>query len=57
MSRKDYIKIAKAVFNAPIDNDARTYVALELASTLSTDNPKFNRNKFMTACVVEPHGN
>ena len=55
MTRKDYIKLAKAVYNAPIDDEARANVALELSSELKMDNSNFDIRKFMEACTGESY--
>jgi hypothetical protein len=55
VTRKDYIKLAKAVYNAPIDDEARANVALELASELKMDNSNFDIRKFMEACTGESY--
>ena len=55
MTRKDYIRIAKAVFYAPIDDEARANVALELSSELKMDNSNFDIRKFMEACTGESY--
>jgi hypothetical protein len=55
VTRKDYIRIAKAVFYAPIDDEARANVALELAIELKIDNSNFDMGKFMKACTGESY--
>jgi hypothetical protein len=67
MTRKDYILIAKAVkemndraWNMHTAQDrvvARTVVsglAHELVAELGNTNPRFDRNKFLTACGLNP---
>jgi len=67
MTRKDYILIAKAVkemndraLNIPHAHDrmmARMVVsglAHEIATELGNTNPRFDRNKFLTACGLNP---
>jgi hypothetical protein len=59
MTRKDYVLIAAAIkaayqtFDKPSNhaNGAR-HVAHTLADTLATDNPRFDRDRFLTACGV-----
>ncbi len=53
MTRKDYIRIARAIFNSPIDDDARGNIVLELSAELKMDNPEFDSNKFSKACGIE----
>lgn len=55
MTKKDYIAMAKAL------DHSKTYGAgiihkrycQELAEVFARDNPKFNKDKFLTACGVE----
>ena len=54
MTRKDYIIIARAVYNAGMDNNSRTNVALELSRELKGDNDNFDRDRFIEACTGVP---
>lgn len=63
MTRKDYIKLAAAMKEAMQEtarspraiawNDAVTYAAGRVADALASDNPRFDRARFLTACGVE----
>lgn len=50
MSRKDYILIAAEIKDAM---DSKEDIASHLASALKSDNPNFNRNRFIEACGLE----
>lgn len=59
MTRKDYVLIAdtlsnlmKDFNNGGDDSVSLSLVAQELADTLATDNPRFDRARFLTACGV-----
>ena len=57
MTRKDYVKIAKAISNVP-NSDAnetiwKNAVVDELCSIFIEDNPNFDRTRFLTACNKE----
>jgi len=55
MSRKDYIKIAELISHIA---DTKTMavdggtLVVKLAILFREDNPKFNRDKFFEACMV-----
>lgn len=60
MTKKDYIKLADVMrVNKP--NPVNGYQGLitwdrilsDLMVTLKSDNPRFNKDRFMTACGVE----
>lgn len=56
MTRKDYRLLASAIKNtlAPHnDPDTIGNVAYAIAESLQFDNPRFNRDKFLTACGVK----
>lgn len=56
MTRKDYIVIANAIRNfRPFVRDDNDYLLLVnlFCSDLKHDNPRFDRNKFMTATGIE----
>ena len=57
MTRKDYVKIAKAISNVP-NSDAnetiwKNAVVDELCTIFIEDNPNFDRTRFLTACNEE----
>jgi hypothetical protein len=59
MTRKDYQLIAEVIanLNADFNTDGEDTVSLslvakELAEALETDNPRFDRNRFLVACGV-----
>ena len=58
MTKKDYELIASALNNTYLGHKewVRTLeqIAGTLADTLAEHNPKFNRNKFLTACGIQP---
>lgn len=63
MTRKDYVIIAESIkgsinyeksFNNNQDGaNALKFLALTLSSSLETDNPRFNRARFLDACGVK----
>lgn len=59
MTRKDYLLIAEAIQSARLTtkpgdaNAAADIVAVEFARLLAADNPRFDRERFLTACGVE----
>lgn len=58
MTKKDYIAIAEALANARAatgddKHSALTYAANQLAAVLARDNPRFDRERFLTACGVK----
>jgi hypothetical protein len=60
MTRKDYVMIAETLAdlmadfnNGGDDTVSLTLVAVELAETLAKDNPRFDRDRFLTACGVK----
>ena len=60
MTRKDYIKLADALLSA--HNETRTQETREtveltasyIADVLARDNPRFDRQRFLTASGVQP---
>ena len=61
MTKKDYDLIATSIWRAgyitdknafrqKAKEDIRRLIAINLASSLQNDNPKFNKDKFMQAC-------
>jgi hypothetical protein len=54
MTWKDYVLIAKALHSWSQRHAIECPAMLEtLADALQEDNPRFNREKFITACKVE----
>ena len=60
MTRKDYVLIADTLANLMSDFNnggedsiSLSLVAEELATALETDNPRFNRARFLDACGVK----
>lgn len=53
MTKKDYKLIAEAILHSFISWDDTMIVALEFAKMLEKDNPKFNREVFIKACLGE----
>jgi len=51
MSRKDYVAMAEGVRTLP-DPKTRKQTAEFLADICKKDNPRFDRQRFMTACEV-----
>jgi hypothetical protein len=56
MTKKDYVLIAKAIKDAQEfypHGDSRSYsIACYLSDALETDNPAFDRSRFLEACGV-----
>jgi len=58
MTRKDYVLLADAMLKAksavnnwgPESEQGVKYAALTLSDALSNDNPRFDRDRFLTAC-------
>ena len=60
MTRKDYVLIADTLANLMSDFNnggedsvSLSLVAEELATALETDNPRFDRHRFLVACGVK----
>lgn len=60
MTRKDYVIIAETLSNLMSDFNnggddtvSLTLVAHELAEALASDNVRFDRSRFLTACGVK----
>lgn len=58
MTRKDYVLIAAAIAAAEIHamdgaEYARKCIAHNIALALATDNPRFDRERFLKACGVQ----
>jgi len=53
MTRKDYVLIAQTLEQAYyLDNSQRLTIAKDFADKLSLDNPRFDYDRFLTACGV-----
>jgi hypothetical protein len=54
MTRKDYVLIADVIKNLDevIDSYALEVLADNMADALESDNPRFNRHRFLVACGV-----
>jgi hypothetical protein len=53
MTRKDYVLIAEIVVSAYyLDADQKETIAKDFADSLSMDNPRFDRARFLNACGV-----
>jgi hypothetical protein len=52
MTKKDYELIAQAVCDVWCNAQAQQLIAESLAAALATDNPRFNRELFLSACGV-----
>jgi hypothetical protein len=54
MTRKDYVLIATSIECAWYLNDSqRETIAKDFANSLSMDNPRFDRDRFLVACGVK----
>ena len=51
MSRKDFVLIARTVWQSPLDDSAKLVIASELAGALATTNPRFEAGRFIRACT------
>lgn len=59
MTRKDYVLLANAIANGIDDangiNGLTGYAIIQrIADALATDNPRFNRERFLKACHDTP---
>jgi len=54
MTRKDYVETAKILnqFTDSIDSHSFQDLVFEFSEWFSADNPRFNEDKFYTACTV-----
>jgi hypothetical protein len=50
MTRKDFELIAEAIYTAPITE--RRAMAEHMAASLTVTNPRFNRERFISACMA-----
>jgi len=55
MTKKDFKLIAEIISSLDLSENLKHHVALEFASWLPKTNPKFNRSKFMEACMVHEY--
>lgn len=56
MTRKDYILIAEVIATSWHANaEAKRDLAVSMAEALETDNPRFDRKRFLVACGVDSH--
>lgn len=55
MTRKDYVVIAEVIKNLDevIDSYALEVLADNMAEALESDNPRFDRARFLVACGVK----
>jgi uncharacterized protein YciW len=53
MTKKDYIKIAKILKTTDLAAHQRASLAVSFASVCKEDNPRFDIQRFLTACGVE----
>jgi hypothetical protein len=53
MSKKDYKLIAQAIADTWCDANAQLAIAESLAESLASDNPNFNKSKFLIACGLK----
>ena len=55
MTRKHYVAIAEiiALHNEEHSNEIITALAGHMANYFKRDNPKFDRERFLTACGIE----
>jgi hypothetical protein len=56
MTRKDYELIAKVLFNSGdlMDEVSMAFLIDNFAKELVAENPRFDRNRFATACGMTP---
>jgi hypothetical protein len=50
MTKKDYIILAKVIYQAKIQELSIAELAENMADELKQDNPNFNRNRFLEIC-------
>ena len=54
MTRKDYVMIADTIGGMTYLNETdRATIAHDFADQLEQDNPRFDRDRFLTACGVK----
>jgi hypothetical protein len=55
MTRKDYVMIAEVIATSwHTSAETKRELAVNMAEALETDNPRFDREKFLRACGVNP---
>jgi hypothetical protein len=53
MTRKDYVMIAEVIATSwHASADSKRDIAVNLAEVFETDNPRFDRDRFLSACGV-----
>ncbi len=64
MNAKDYVKIAAAIKNYPVNSTSihhrdtfETFIRRTLMPVLLEDNPRFNKNTFLHACGFKVDNN
>ena len=50
MTKKDYIKVAKIIKTTSLGYPQRASLAASFASMFQEDNPRFDAERFLTAC-------
>ncbi len=53
MTRKDYVAIARAIALVRGDCDGLVPLVEELCAIFKADNPRFDKDRFISACVQE----
>jgi hypothetical protein len=53
MTRKHFLKAAEIVNNQPTKSDAKRRIALAFCEFFASENPRFDKERFLTACGVE----
>lgn len=53
MTRKHFKAVADAIRGTKLDAESRSALARQLAHVFATLNPRFDRARFLEACVVE----
>jgi hypothetical protein len=51
MSRKDFVLIAKTILESSEDKESRQRLATAFINILAATNPRFDRERFLSACV------
>lgn len=51
MSKKDFVAIASAICNSSLDRAAKIEAARALLEPLAKANPRFDRKRFVDACL------
>lgn len=53
MSKKDYVKFAEIISKSSLTLEQKERLANEFAKVFADDNERFNREKFLEACMVD----